>query len=191
MAVVEKVAGFLKWVVFAVVAILVLIGIVLAVLRFLAPFTNWAKNLLDAIRNWWASLFGGKKKTVREQAFVPEQLGPIRPPPFHEFSNPFEDGTADGRDPSELVIYTFAALDSWAWDRGHGRQPTETPLEFAGRLGEEFPEFRINVRRLANLYAWVAYSTAELPADTKKRLEQVWDQLVHGVEAVEPVAVED
>src|SRR5262249_20164487 len=56
---IQKVAGFLKWVVFAIVAILVVIGVFLAVLKYLAPFTEWAKNLLDAIRNWWASLWGG------------------------------------------------------------------------------------------------------------------------------------
>jgi hypothetical protein len=187
-AAVEKIAGFLKWVVFAILAILVVIGIALAILRYLAPFTDWARNLLDALRNWWASLFGGKKPgRAREEAAVVEQLGPVRPPPFTVFGNPFEDGTAEGRDPAELLEYTFAAVDSWAWDRGHGRQPTETPREFAARLGEEFPALADELRRLANLYARMAYSTAPLPADTPAQLEQFWDQLVHG--AVEPAVV--
>ena len=34
---------------------------------------------------------------------------PVRPPPFYEFSNPFADGTAETRDPAELVLYTFMA----------------------------------------------------------------------------------
>ena len=189
MAAVEKVAGVVKWIVFAIVAILVVIGIVLGVLRFLAPFTNWAKNLLDAIRNWWANLFGGRANGRREPAGEVAPVGPQRPPPFHDYSNPFADGSAGGRDPAELVIYTFAALDSWAWDRGHGRQPTKTPLEFAARLGEQFAEFQPNLRRLANLYARVAYSELPLPADTAKFLERVWDQLVHGVDVGEPVAI--
>jgi hypothetical protein len=187
-AAVEKVAGFLKWVVFAILAFLVIVGIALAILRYLAPFTEWARNLLDALRNWWASLFGGKKATrAREEEAVAAPPGPVRPPPFTTFSNPFEDGTADGREPAELVEYTFAAVDAWAWDRGHGRQPTETPLEFAARLGEEFPALAEALRRLANLYARVAYSTAALPADVPAQLEQFWDQLIHG--AVEPAVV--
>jgi hypothetical protein len=186
-AAIEKIAGFLKWVVFAILAILVIIGIALAILRYLAPFTNWARNLLDALRNWWANLFGKKPGRAREEPVVGAPLGPVRPPPFTVFSNPFEDGSADRREPAELVEYTFAAVDSWAWDRGHGRQPTETPLEFAARLGEEFPALAEALRRLANLYARVAYSTAPLPADTPAQLEQFWDQLIHG--AVEPAVV--
>ena len=188
-AAVEKIAGFLKWVVFAVVVFLVLAGIALAVLRYLAPFTEWARRLLDALRNWWANLFGRNKPgRAREEAAAAEPVGPVRPPPFTAYSNPFEDGTADGRDPAELVEYTFAAVDAWAWDRGHGRRPAETPLEFAARLGDEFPHLADALRRLANLYARMAYSTAPLPADTPEQLEQFWDQLVHGAPEPEIVA---
>lgn len=179
-----KVAEFLKWVVLAVVVFLVLVVIALAVLRYLAPFTEWARNLLDALRNWWAGLFGRKASPGREPGAVADQRGRLRPPPFHTFSNPFEDGTAGGRDPAELVEYTFEALDSWAWDRGRGRQPTETPLEFAARLGDEFPDFAASLRRLATLYARVAYATGPLPSDTPQFLEEFWDQMIHGADVV-------
>ncbi|MBY0512450.1 MAG: DUF4129 domain-containing protein [Gemmataceae bacterium] len=184
MAAVEKVAGVLKWIIFAVIAFLAIVGVVLAVLRYLAPFTDWAKNLLDALRNFWASLFGSKKQSSSDRDFAPEALGPVRPPPFHDFSNPFEDGTASGRDPRELVAYTFAALDAWAWDRGHGRQEMETPLEFAARLGGEFAELRESLKRFAALYARAAYSTLPLPADVRQQLEAFWDELVHGAGVV-------
>ncbi|MDB5311451.1 MAG: hypothetical protein JWO38_5653 [Gemmataceae bacterium] len=181
---VGKIAGFLKWVVVAIVVFIVIAAVVVAILRYLAPFTDWARNLLDALRSWWAGLFGKKRVRAREEAEVVAPLGPVRPPPFHTFSNPFGDGTADGRDPAELVEYTFAALDAWAWDRGHGRELTETPMEFAARLGEGFPDFAANLRRLANLYARVAYSTSSPPDNTPQFLEQVWDQLVHGADVV-------
>jgi hypothetical protein len=184
----EKVGGFLKWVVFAVIAFLVLAAVVLGVLKYLAPFTEWARNLLDAIRNWWASLFGGRASRTREEAAAVAERGPVRPPPFSAFSNPFEDGTASGREPAELVVYTFAALDSWAWDRGHGRHATETPLEFAARLADEFPGRGAVIQQLAHLYARVAYSTAPLPANARATLEAVWDELVHGAAEPEVVA---
>jgi hypothetical protein len=189
-AAVQQVAGFLKWVVVAVVVFLVLVALVLGVLRYLAPFTDWARNLLDGLRNWWAGLFGKKKGRTREEEVAAVVRGPQRPPPFTAFSNPFEDGTAAGRDAAELVEYTFAALDSWAWDRGHGRPATETPLEFAARVGDEFPDLGATARQLAALYARVAYSDLPLPAGAPKLLEQVWDQLVHGATAAEPVEVE-
>ena len=184
MAAIEKVAGVLKWIVFAVVAFLVIVGVVLGVLRYLSPFTAWARNLLDAIRNWWANLFGGATKGRREQAVEERPRGPLRPPPFSDFSNPFEDGTASGRDPRELIAYTFAALDSWAWDRGHGREFMETPLEFASRLGLEFDDLNESVRRFANLYVRSEYSESTLPGDAVKLLEAFWDELVHGAGVV-------
>jgi hypothetical protein len=179
-----KMAEFLKWVVLAVVVFLVLLFVVLAVLRYLAPFTEWARNLLDFLRNFWANLFGTKAARTREVEEVVKPTGPQRPPPFTAFSNPFADGTADSRVPGWLVEYTFAALDSWAWDRGHGRSATETPLEFASRLGVEFPDFETSLRRLANLYARVAYATGPLPADAVPFLDQFWDQLIHGADMV-------
>ena len=183
-----KIAGFIKWIVIAIVVFLVLVAIVLAVLRYLAPFTEWARNLLDALKNWWANLFGGKKaSTRREPAVQEDQRGQLRPPPFTDYSNPFADGSADHRDPEELVGYTFEALDAWAWDRGHGRQSAETPLEFAARLGVEFPDFETNLRRMGNLYARVAYAEGTLPADSVPFLEQFWEQMVHGVDVAVPV----
>lgn len=181
-AVAQKIAGFLKWLVIAIVVILVVIGLVLAVLKYLAPFTAWARNLLDAIKNWWANLFSGKGKARPKATAEPDQRGPVRPPPFTDYSNPFADGSADRREPEELVEYTFEALDAWAWDRGHGRQPAETPLEFASRLGVEFPDFEKSLRRVANLYARVAYAEGRLPGETVPFLEQFWDQMVHGVD---------
>jgi hypothetical protein len=191
MAAVEKVAGFLKWVIYAIIVFLVLVGIALAVLRYLAPFTNWARNLLDALRNWWAGLFGGRAKKPRPTEEAREESrGFVRPPPFASFSNPFADGTADGRDTAELVEYTFAALDAWASDRGHGRHPQETPLEFAARLGGEFAGQATASKQLANLYARLAYATTPLPKDTPAQLEAVWEQLVHGAPEPEFEVVE-
>ncbi len=176
----EKILSGLKWIVFAIVACLIVIAVILAVLRYLAPFTQWAQRLLDAIRNWWANLWGGGTRSTRA-AVATEVLGPVRPPPFHQFSNPFTDGSADHRDLSDLVAYTFLALDSWAWDRDRGRNPNDTPLEFLTQLGQEFPDLDEVFLNFGRVYARVTYSTAEPPANTLAVLEQTWDGLIHGV----------
>jgi hypothetical protein len=179
-ATIEKIAGALKWFIFAIVAILVVVFVVLAILRYLAPFTNWAQRLLDAIRNWWANLWGRKAPAPRKaEAAVP--LGPLRPPPFNEFSNPFADGSASGRDLAELVAYTFMAFDSWAWDRDCGRDLAETPLEFAARVIDLFPDLGEVIARFAKVYARVSYSDDEPPDDTLAVLEEMWDGMIHGV----------
>ena len=100
-----------------------------------------------------------------------------RPPPFSAFGNPFADGTARRREPAELVEYTFEAFDAWAWDRDRGREPGETPLEFAVRLGHEYAELDEPGFRLANLYARVLYSRSPLPGDTLKVLAGFWEQI--------------
>ncbi len=183
-AAVQKIAGFLKWIVIVIVVFLILVAIVLAVLRYLAPFTEWARKLLDALRDWWANLFGRKKIANREEAVEPVLLGPVRPPPFSQYSNPFADGSGERREPAELVAYTFEALDAWAWDHGHGRQAAETPLEFTLRLGIEFPDFDKNLRKMGSLYARMAYAEGELPTQTASFLEQFWDQMIHGVDTM-------
>lgn len=179
----QQAANVAKWIVLAVVVFLVLAGVVLFVLKSLAPFTLWAQRLLDAIRNWWANLFARKPKGTAAAATEARATGPVRPPPFSEFRDPFAAGTADGRDPAELVTYTFDALDSWAWDRGHGRGAHETPLEFAARLADEFPDHGPDFRRLAGAYARVAYADGAAPAGAVKVLEAVWDRMVHGTTA--------
>ena len=175
----DKIAGIVKAIVYAVVVVLVVVGVFLLFLGYLAPFTKWARRLLDAIKNWWANLFGGRK---RAEAADEEEAVPVvrRPPPFHTFTNPFAAGTADDRDPAELVEYTFAAFDAWAWDRELGREPTETALEFASRVADAFPDLRGLLTQLATLVARLAYSERPLPKNTREVLEQVWEGLVHG-----------
>ncbi len=180
---VQKAAEIAKWIVLAIVVFLILAGVVLAVLKYLAPFTGWAQRWLDAIRDWWINLFGKKSPADQAAGEAASEAGPVRPPPFSAFNDPFAAGTAADRDPAALVEYTFAALDSWAWDRGHGRGAHETPLEFAARLAGEFPDHGADYRRLAGAYARVAYAVGSPPDGTMKLLEAVWDRMVHGTTA--------
>ena len=176
----QKIGGALKWLVIAIVVALVIAAIALAILRYLAPFTDWARNLLDNLKNWWASLWGRKKKARPATVEVAMPTGPLRPPPFHQYSNPFVDGSAERRQPAELIGYTFEALDAWAWDRDNGRRAADTPLEFSERLGSDFPDFAAHLRRMANLYARMAYAEGNVPKEAVPFLEQFWDEMVHG-----------
>ncbi|HEY1192288.1 MAG TPA: DUF4129 domain-containing protein [Gemmata sp.] len=176
-----KIAGVVKWIVFALVAVAVIFALFFGALKYLAPFTDWARRWLEGVRAWWQSLFGGGSRS-RKAAAAPEAAppAPVRPPPFRAYSNPFADGTAEGRDPAELIAYTFEAADAWAWDRAAGREATETPLEFAARVGAAFPDRAQALNRLALLYARTAYSERPIPDNALALLEDVWEQLVHG-----------
>jgi len=178
--VLDKVAGVVKWLVFAIVAVLVIFGLFFGVLKYLAPFTDWARRWLEGIRAWWANLFGKSGATRTATKTEAQPLAPVRPPPFSAYSNPFADGTAEGRDTAELIAYTFEALDAWAWDRDSGREPTETPLEFVKRLSEAFPDHADAYGKLATLYTRMAYSQRPLPGTARGTLEAAWEQMVHG-----------
>src|SRR5262249_3588768 len=83
----------------------------------------------------------------------------------------------------DLVCYSFEALEAWAWEQNLARQADETPLEFAERLGRETPNLTAEVRRLANLYARVAYAHGRLPAMAVEVVRQFWRQIEDVVES--------
>jgi hypothetical protein len=163
----------LKWLVFAVLALVVVFFLMRSGLRWLANFTDWARRLLD----WWAGLFGRRRKEVGAVAGPesPERIA--RPRPFAFFHNPFLDGRAEQLSPDELTSYTFEGFQSWAWERGLGRQAQETPLEFAERVIEEVPPLEQEARRLALLYARVAYARGRLSANSLAPLREFWERL--------------
>jgi hypothetical protein len=174
---VRGLAGILKWVVFALVALVVLFVFLRAVLQFLANFTSWAQSLLDFFRNFWTSLFGGPRRTRaasedrgEEEAAAPEK-------PFASFTNPFTDGSARRLSVRELIRYTFAAVQAWARERGMGRQPGETALEFVERVCGEVPALEDELRRLVMLYGRAEYARGGVPAGAVEAVREFWDRL--------------
>jgi hypothetical protein len=179
--VVSRVAAILKWIVFAVLALAVLFFVLRSGLQFLAHFTDWARRLLDALRNFWANLFGGKRRTTEEEEQGQQKEQQWRERPFTSFRNPFADGRIRMALP-ELIRYTFAAVQAWARERDLGRQPGETPLEFASRVGAEVPALEADLQRLAGLYARAVYARGGLPSDSIDVLRQFWQRLEAVVE---------
>ncbi|MBI1914196.1 MAG: DUF4129 domain-containing protein [Planctomycetes bacterium] len=178
-------APVLKWIVFGLMAAVVLFFVLRAFLQFVANFSTFARNLLDSFRRFWEALlalFGRKKEKAEAVGNAEPEEAPVPPRPFSSFSNPFHDGRAGRLALPELVRYTFAALQAWAHERDLGRQPGETPLEFAARLGEEVPPLERDVQRLALLYVRAVYARGGLPANSRDALEQFWDQLMRTTE---------
>src|SRR5439155_5647819 len=113
----QRLGKWLKWIVFAVIAVLVVVALLRGGLGWLANFTDWARRLLEAWRRFWASLFGGSRKTSQEGE--EEEVGEPteRSVPFSAFANPFENGRAERMTPRQLVRYSFEALEAWARER--------------------------------------------------------------------------
>src|SRR5262249_18187744 len=153
-------------------------------LQFFANFSDWARRLLEAWRNFWARLFGGQG-TRRPAGATAEAGGEEqreRQRPVADFVNPFGRGLADGRAPRGPGRYTFAAREAWAREHDMGRQPGETADELAARVGAEVPALEADARRLAALYARAAYGRGGLPGNTPEVVRQVWETLARVAE---------
>ncbi len=160
-------------------------------LVLLAIFAAWSNRdrLLAALANlgnwladFWHLLFGG---TAHGGTADENQAGPgkARLPRFADFRDPFAAGIAGRYQPEELVRYTFEALEAWARDHGHPREPEQTPHEFARRLAAQVSPLGDDAGRLAELYCQAAYAPGTLAAAPVARLSHLWQQLQAAAEA--------
>src|SRR5262249_13327008 len=79
-----KLANVLKWLVLAILAVIVALVVLWFVARHLAGASEWARQLFEALSAFWRSLFGGSAPQdgdVVESVVVQE-----RPRPFADFS---------------------------------------------------------------------------------------------------------
>jgi hypothetical protein len=168
-------ANILKWITLTILAIVLALVVLWFVARHLGGASEWARKLAEALAALWRSLFGGSapdSEDVVESVVVQE-----RPRPFADFRNPFTDGSAAGRSPDELVRYSFAALEAWAFEQDLPRRPDETPLEFGDRLAAGVPDLADAGRRLTGLYARLAYARRRLPDVSRGPVEAFWRAL--------------
>ncbi len=182
-AMLASIGTVLKWIVFGVLILAVVIFLLKEGLKFLANFTDWARNLLNALQNLWANLFKGRTKEKGDEAgddAPAESIATLRS--FASYGNPFRDGRGDRLPIKEIVRYSFAALQAWARERNMERQPEETPLEFAKRLGDEFPALEAEAHRFTALYVRAAYDYSPLPGASLEAVKQLWKQLEAGAE---------
>jgi hypothetical protein len=167
----KPLSEILKWVVLAIVIVMVVFLLLRALLGFLANFTGWARNLLNWFRSWWENLHLRKPAAAEDaEAKSAQPVGR----PFSWYRDPFQSGDADRLPDRELIRYSFEALQAWARERSLTRPEGETPLEFARRLGDEFPALEADALRLADLYATAAYAPALLGTDNAEDLRSFW-----------------
>jgi hypothetical protein len=180
----SSLATALKWIVFAVLAIVVAVYLFRHGLRYFANFMTWAQRLLAALDAFWQRLFGWWKprsESTDDERTPSEILTP--PQPFSSFTNPFRNGSTPRQSPEELVRYSFEALEAWGREHDLSRTPEETALEFARRIGQSTPPLDTDVKRLAGLYVRAAYGQGSLGQTSIPTLQQFWERLESVMEA--------
>ncbi len=177
-SILSSLSSVLKWIVFAVLAIVVAIYLFRHGLRYFANFMTWAPKLLAALDAFWQRLFGwwGVKSESARDEMEPRKIE-TPPRPFSSFANPFRDGAVRRQSPEELVRYSFEALEAWGREHDLSRTPEETALEFARRIGETTPPLDAEVKRLAGLYVRAAYGQGRLTPTSISTLQQFWERL--------------
>jgi hypothetical protein len=170
-----QLAQWLKWIVFALIALVAGFFVIRALLRVLANFSGWAKGLSEALEKLWASLFGWLSIAPKPDTPADEEDAKPAPRPFSSYANPFHSG--GGQSPEELVRYSFEALVAWAYEQGIERTDDDTAFEFAERIGLDVPDLGKDARRLASLYARAAYGRSRLQPAAADVVRQFWERL--------------
>ena len=79
------------------------------------------------------------------------------PRPFASFVNPFDAGLDHQFSPNDLVLYSFEALEAWAYEHNLARSPHETPMEFVQRIGEARADLDRDATRLVGFFVTIVY----------------------------------
>ncbi len=171
---IQSIAQILKWIVLALIVLMVLFFLLRSGLNFLANFTFWARGLLNWFQNFWNSLWNWNTTKKESQNAGPTSRKTNRVRPFSWYKDPFLIGTAEQMSTVEVIRYSFQALEAWAREHQLERPGDETPSEFARRLGQEVPELKPVVRKLAKHYVTVAYAPFMLEEECWEDLRQFW-----------------
>jgi hypothetical protein len=173
----------LRVIVLIVLGLVILFVLMRALLQWAGGFSAWARNLLRAWRRFWEAFWDlFRRKGPTGGSVDQAEMETLARQPFETFSNPFQDSRASRMTAQELARYTFAALQSWARERGLGRQKGETAQELAERLGMEVPPLDRDVECLAHLYALAVYSRSGMPPNCLELLEHFWETLQRATE---------
>ncbi|SIO64824.1 protein of unknown function [Singulisphaera sp. GP187] len=125
---------------------------------------------------WFGGPRAPKPKQKAEASTAPEP--PARP--FASFANPFDTGLDRQFTPDDLVVYSFEALEAWAYEHDLGRSPHETPTEFVRRLGEARPALGSDAVRLASYFVAITYGRRGFNADVLLPLRKFWRAIEAG-----------
>jgi hypothetical protein len=131
------------------------------------------REIAEIWRGLWQIIFPRKAKSK-------DDAPPIAKPPFQPFaafSNPFLDGRAQRASTDELVKYTFAALEAWAYEHGEAHRAEETPLEFTTRIAATFAPLSAESTRLGAWLARTLYARQLPPSEAKPTLESLWQKM--------------
>jgi hypothetical protein len=142
----------------------------------------------DLLKGLWAMIaallgglwFGGPRKPKSKEDAEASSAPEPPPRPFASFANPFDAGLDRRLTPDDLVIYSFEALEAWAYEHDLGRSPHETPTEFVRRLEQARPGLGTDAVRLASYFVTITYGRRGFKAEILPPLRTFWRAIEGG-----------
>jgi len=129
----------------------------------------WA-GLMNLFRDFFDLLPRRRPETVQRPA-------PARLLPFTTYKNPFVTGSDRVWSREQLVLYSYAAVLSWAGQQGRKPAPHKTAREFCRDLAVQFPDLAADWEQLSFLQGHAAFGHAVPPGAEVESLRRIWQRM--------------
>jgi hypothetical protein len=151
------------------------VGIGIVIFGLIRYGRDFWHGLLAFIRSLLAGLGFGRGRRKDDEEGPAEEPAPPRP--FASYVNPFDAGLDHQLTPDDLIIYSFEALEAWAYEHELARSPHETPMEFAGRVAEARPGLGPDAARLIGYFVAIVYGHQGFRSEVLPPLRRFWRTL--------------
>jgi hypothetical protein len=133
----------------------------------------------DELAKLWNELFGKKSEEKTESGKRSEpKIRSKTLPRFDQFKEPFASGLVADWPVSQVIDYTFAALEAWARDHQIPRELDQTPHEFARTLTPFDIEIGGEAQHLADLLGTSLFSGGAVPQSDALKLKRIWKLMI-------------
>lgn len=128
------------------------------------------------IAAWWRSWRQKPSTELADDEPANRPPEPVkRARPFSSFHNPFDTTSS----PSEAIVTTFSALQSFATEHGIERGDDETPAEFQRRLVAAMPELATPTAGVIDAYNRLVYGGGASPQDNEVAdAKKLWKTMI-------------
>ncbi len=152
-------------------------GLAIVIFGLIRYGRDFWRGLLAFIRSLLAGLgFGWERKKEEGDGGAAEEPAPP-PRPFSSFVNPFDAGLDHQLTADDLVVYSFEALEAWAYEHELARSPHETPTEFVNRVARAHPGLGPDASRLVGYFVTIVYGQRGFRSEVLPPLQRFWRAL--------------
>ncbi|RMG89781.1 MAG: DUF4129 domain-containing protein [Chloroflexi bacterium] len=136
---------------------------------------GWVTAVLRAIRNWWYGLWQDLSQQITR--VWPEWQQPKRPSSSTPAPARWRFIRLNALSPRDQIRYFYLSTVRRASDKGVARQVSETPLEYAHDLKENWPEADTDVESLTDAFLKAQYSPSPIVDEEVHPVKVHWKRL--------------